>query len=297
MQDTVDDDEDSAVRGVPACELVPNHDHGDAACEADHDNSRSIGGQVRQGRPGKRKHDQRTSDPIQNEGKQDVDIEVSGGEEPREGLVLDLCEDGPHHDYQSHRDGCERASTNSNLQMVTKTLTDRDALEAHRVERMLDIPHKLADDDPHDHAEQNERGQQPVEQAQLAREICVSDQFMLLACHAEGEDVPLNLFRGIVADSGTGGTTGRPSSILVGELSFSEFVSTFSMAQGLLQDSGEKQTATRIRFRNGKSVPRPGDCRAFAKVSLIVLFELVQTGTRSDALALHDGAVPPRRIV
>ena len=46
-------------------------------------------------------------------------------------------------------------------------LTDRDAVEPYDVECFLDTRDERANDDPDDHCDQNNRRQEPIEEAQL----------------------------------------------------------------------------------------------------------------------------------
>lgn len=106
LEERVDDDQDGAVIDVTVGELVPDHDHGDTAGEADHDHPCSIGGEIGKRGPGDGEHDLRvvayhkrlakswrlgfgrrthegTDNPVQDEGQDDLPPDMYRSEQGR----------------------------------------------------------------------------------------------------------------------------------------------------------------------------------------------------------------------
>lgn len=106
MEHTVQDDEDRAIVHVAARELVPHHDHGDTARQADHDDACAVCREVRQCRPREGEHHEWCDYPVQQEREEDVREHAPREEDAREHFVLHLREDRPHHDDEAYRYGC-----------------------------------------------------------------------------------------------------------------------------------------------------------------------------------------------
>ena len=69
LEERVDGHEHRGGLPVPARQVVPDEDHGDAAGQADDYQPGSVGGRVRQQQPGQREHDRRSDHPIQHQGR------------------------------------------------------------------------------------------------------------------------------------------------------------------------------------------------------------------------------------
>ena len=64
LQETVECDEHGAVIAIPAREVRPDEDHGDAARDADEDEAFAEVGPVGEERPGEGGHEERGEDPV-----------------------------------------------------------------------------------------------------------------------------------------------------------------------------------------------------------------------------------------
>ena len=104
LEYAIQHDEDGAVLCVSARELVPDHDHRDAAREADHDHARAVRREVGQRRPREREHRERAEHPVEQEREEDVCQCSAGEEQTGQRFVVHFGQDGPHHDDQPDGD-------------------------------------------------------------------------------------------------------------------------------------------------------------------------------------------------
>lgn len=105
LQHRVHRDEDGAVFAVAAREARPDEHHRDAARQTHEDQSVPQTRFVRQERPGEREHEEGRYDPVDEEGKGELDPHFLLAEGEVEGFEFDFAEDRVHHHEQTYSYG------------------------------------------------------------------------------------------------------------------------------------------------------------------------------------------------
>ena len=101
LEDRVQHDEHGRRLPVAAGEVVPDHDHRDAAREPDDDQTGAVRGLVGQQQPREREHQRRADEPVEDERRAE---QAPLAAQVAELLVADAREDRVHHHEQPERD-------------------------------------------------------------------------------------------------------------------------------------------------------------------------------------------------
>ena len=153
LEQRVDRHQHSCRLPVPAGQVVPDQDHGDAASEADDDQPGPVGGKVGQQQPGEREHDGRADDPVEHQ-RRDEHPSIPG--DGAELVVAQLGEHRVHHDQQTDEDRQRRP---------------RGHLD--RVEVRVQAGDGPPEPDARRHRQDDPYRQEPVEERQAGDDGCV----------------------------------------------------------------------------------------------------------------------------
>lgn len=148
LQNRIHRHEDGAILAVPAGEPHPHQHHGNAPRQPDQHQADPQALPVRQERPREREHEQGRHDPVERDGKRNLDPHRPGAQDAVEGFEADFAEDGVHHGEEAEGDG------------------EGDAEEFALLEGGGGGGDEVAEEDADGHGEEDPEGEEAVEEAE-----------------------------------------------------------------------------------------------------------------------------------
>lgn len=125
--------------------------------------------EIRERCPSESGHDERSDDPIEDEGQTDLPPDLGRSKDGGQELVLDFCERGPHHDDQTEDDG------------------EGDVVQSDLVEGGVHVGRVYADHHAEHHGDDDPYRQPAVEEAQRREQGCKKKEARWWARKRDGQ--------------------------------------------------------------------------------------------------------------